>query len=264
MAVNEPIVSFHRLIEPAKLPQRCDRSALGTLPTRAYRYCDAVTSATGYGWWAYPPMTLQLIFDGANIFWHFEGAADWMPLQPAAQFPGFAETFDQDAPEALRGCSPPFLTALPEPGALQIWTGLMARTAPGWSLMVRSPANLPPHGGYTHYEGIVETDTWFGPLFTNLRLTQTNRPIKLSADFPLMQVQPLPRVAYAEETLSAAAIVPNMAHMPDDAWAAYRETIVIPTEDPERPFGAYAVAARKRRKATCPFSGKQGAGTAAA
>jgi hypothetical protein len=83
-------------------------------------------------------------------------------LQPAAQFPGHAARFDEAAPEGLRGCAPPFLTVLPEPGTVQIWTGLMARAAPDWSLLVRAPANLPAPGGYAVYEGIVESDRWFG------------------------------------------------------------------------------------------------------
>ena len=41
----DPIMCFYRLIEQARLPQRADRSAAGTLPTRAYRYCEAVTAA---------------------------------------------------------------------------------------------------------------------------------------------------------------------------------------------------------------------------
>jgi len=89
-------------------------------------------------------------------------------------------------------------------------------------------------------------------LFTNLRLTQTHKPVHLKADYPLLQVQPLPREAYAEHTLSATAIVPNMAAMSDDDWGAYYKTIVTPNDDQNRPFGAYAIAARRRRHGTCP------------
>ena len=248
-------LQFHRLIEQARPPQRADRSAAGTLPTRAYRYCDAVTSAAGFGWWVFTPMDLQLIWDGDKIFWYYDGADDWMPLSPSTQFPNFSSAFDQAAPAALRGCAPPFLTALPEPGMLQIWTGLMARTAPGWSLLIRPPANLPGPGGYAHYEGIVETDAWFGPLFTNLRLTCTHTPVHLRADFPLLQVQPLPREAYAERTLAATDIVPNMQSMQPEDWQAYNRAVALPTLDPDRPFGSYAVAVRKRRQGGCPFSG---------
>jgi hypothetical protein len=226
------LLQFHRLIEQARPPQRADRAAAGTLPTRAYRYCDAVTSAAGFGWWLFPPMDLQLIWDGHDIFWHFDGAPDWLPLSPSAQFPDFSQTFDSSAPATLHGCAPPFLTSLPEPGTLQIWTGLMARTAPDWSLLIRAPANLASPGGYSLYEGIVETDRWFGPLFTNLRLTQTHKPVYLRADLPFVQVQPLPRQAYADETLSSTTIVPSMAAMSDEDWDAYNESVVAPQPEP--------------------------------
>jgi Family of unknown function (DUF6065) len=130
----------------------------------------------------------------------------------------------------------------------------MARTAEDWSLLIRSPANLPTTGGYSLYEGIVETDRWFGPLFTNLRLTQTHKPLHLRADFPLVQVQPLHREAYAEHTLNSVSIVRSMADMSDDDWGAYNETIVTPNQNPDRDFGAYAVAARRRRHGVCPFN----------
>lgn len=247
-----PIVRFHRLIEQARLPQRADRSAAGTLPTRAYRYCEAVTTAAGYGWWIFPPTDLQFLWDGHEIFWQRTGGSDWLPLMPAAQFPDFSARFDATAPASLAGCSPPFLTALPEPGTLQIWTGLIVRTAPDWSLLIRAPANLPSPGGYSLYEGIIEADRWFGPLFTNLRFTRTHTPVRLREDFPLAQLQPLPRIAYAEATLRASESVGDMGQFTPRDWADYQTTIAEPNADPDRPFGAYAVAARRRNRTACP------------
>jgi hypothetical protein len=247
-----PIVRFHRLIEAARLPQRADRSAAGTLPTRAYRYCEAVTAAAGYGWWVFPPTDLHFLWDGHDIFWQCTGGSEWLPLMPAAQFPDFSARFDATAPKSLAGCSPPFLTALPEPGTLQIWTGLIARTAPDWSLLIRAPANLPSPGGYVLYEGIVETDRWFGPLFTNLRFTRSHTPVRLRGDFPFAQIQPLPRIAYAEETLHASASTADIAQITASDWTDYQTTVADPNEDQERTLGNYAVAARKRGRAQCP------------
>ena len=76
-------------------------------------------------------------------------------------------------------------------GSIQIWSGYLARTAPGWALLSRGPANIPSTQGYEHFEGIAETDTWFGPLFTNIRLTRTNAPVEFNVRYPLFQVQPL-------------------------------------------------------------------------
>jgi len=130
---------------------------------------------------------------------------------------------------------------------------MMARTAEAWSLLIRAPANLAPPAGYVLYEGILETDRWFGPLFTNIRLTRTHQPIRLRSDFPLLQVQPLPRHAYGDQTLNAATIVPDMTAMSRGDWHAYQQTIVLPSQDRDRPFGAYAVASRKRRRGECPY-----------
>jgi hypothetical protein len=46
-----PLVTFHRLIEHGRPPERADRSALGTLPTGAYRHCEAAAAASGFGWY---------------------------------------------------------------------------------------------------------------------------------------------------------------------------------------------------------------------
>ena len=243
-----PIVRFLRLIEQTRLPQRADRSAAGTLPTRAYRYCEAVTAAAAYGWWVFPPTDLEFLWDGHDIFWQRTGGSEWQPLMPAAQFPGFSAHFDAMAPESLAGCSPPFLTALPEPGTLQIWTGLIVQTAADWSLLIRAPANLPSPGGYTLYEGIIETDRWFGPLFTNLRFTRSHTPVRLREDFPFAQVQPLPRAAYSEATLRATTSVADMAQFTSSDWAGYRATVAVPNEDQNRTFGAYAAGARRRSR----------------
>src|SRR4051794_10697026 len=43
-----PLVTFHRFIPQARLPQRADRSAIGTMPTRAFRYCEAIVSASAF------------------------------------------------------------------------------------------------------------------------------------------------------------------------------------------------------------------------
>jgi hypothetical protein len=248
-----PIVRFYRLIEEARLPQRADRSAAGTLPTRAYRYCEAVTTATAFGWWVFLPIDIELHWDGHEIFWRYVAETDWLPLRPAAQFPDFAARFDATAPSSLAGCSPPFLTALPEPGTVQIWTGLMARTAQDWGLLIRAPANLPGPGGYAMYEGIIEADRWFGPLITNMRLTRTHSTIRLPADFPLLQVQPLPRIAFADRTLAAASSVADMRGFTPSDWAEYEATIAMPNADLGRPFGTYAVTARKRSRGNCPI-----------
>ncbi len=240
------LITFHRFLPEARLPMRADRSAAGSLPTRAFRYCEPATSAAAFGYYIFPPTNFTLVWDGHNVTWSFQGAGQWLPLT-AVQFPGFRAQFDAAAPPEIQEFSPPFMGALQEPGLIQLWTGYVVRTAPGWSSLVRAPANIPRHGGYELFEGIVETDRWFGPLIINLRLTKTDFPIEFRADFPLIQIQPLPRSVYDDATLNNYELVPDLAGLRPEDWDAYYDTVVRPNTQENRPRGQYAAAARKRR-----------------
>lgn len=257
VAPKSKLVVFHRLVPNARLPQRADRSAAGSLPTRAFRYCEAATTASAFGYYIFPPIGFAIQWDGHDMMWTYEGAGDWMPLA-AAQFPGFRDQFDAVAPEEIREFSPPFLGSLQEPGLIQLWTGLVARTAPGWSLLIRAPANVPRAGGYEHFEGIIETDRWFGPLIANLRLTKTDVPIHFRPDHPLFQAQPIPRIAYDDATLNNYELVPELSQFTPEDWDDYYDTVVRPNTQVVRPRGQYAAAARKRRAAEDPDRGGNG------
>ncbi|HEY1411905.1 MAG TPA: DUF6065 family protein, partial [Rhodopila sp.] len=130
---------------------------------------------------------------------------------------------------------------------VQLWSGLIAQTAPDWHLLVRSPANMPQAGGICLFEGIVETDRWFGPLFTNMRFTRSHIPVRLREDYPLVLVQPVPRHSYSNETLDRMDITPGPSELTTAHLDAYQASIVEPNSRPNRPFGAYATKARKQR-----------------
>ena len=248
-----PAVTFFRAVPGCRAPMRADASVLGTLPSRGFQYCEALRAASSFGWYVFPPIDFTLQWDGSQILWTYRGAKAWYPLT-SAQFPGFQAVFDRHAPRQLRGFAPPFLTAVPEPGIVQLWTGLMVSSAEDWSILVRPPANLPRSLAYDLYEGIVESDRWFGPLFTNLRLVKTDVPIHFSTESPLLQVQPLHRSTYADQVSNGQGLVEDLAAFPPQAWTRYEQTIVKPNLDPQRPVGAYATAARRRRRGACPVA----------
>jgi len=240
-----PLLRFYRFHDAARPPERADRSAGGTLPTRAFRYCEAVAAATGLGWYVFAPIDFALRWDGDDIWWHCRDLDGWALLD-SAQLPGLSARFDAAATDDLQGFAPPFLTTLGEPGLVQVWTGIVARTRPGWSLHVRAPANFPQPGGFVAYEGIVETDHWFGPLFTNIRLTRTHTPVVFHADQPLLQVQPLPRSALAAIVASKPDLA-SLDTMANTDWQDWTTTIATPARC-ARPPGAYAAAARQRAR----------------
>ncbi len=251
-------VTFYGAIPGCRAPIRADPSGLGTLPSRGFQYCEALRSASSFGWYVFPPIDFTLQWDGSEIIWTWRGAKAWYPLT-SAQFPGYQAVFDRLAPKRLRGYSPPFLSAVPGPGIVQVWTGLFIESAEDWSVLVRPPANLPRSLAFELYEGIVETDRWFGPLFTNIRLVKTDVPIHFSTETPLVQVQPLQRSTYADDVSNSFGMVADPAEFPAEVWSRYEQTIVKPNLDPARPVAAYAASVRRRRKGVCPVAHTSGA-----
>lgn len=249
-----PLVSFHRLVPDTLMPMRADRAAMGTLPTAALQYCEAITSASAFGWYGFPPMDFYIQWDGTNFLWTSDQSDCWFPLR-SEHFPGFDEVFDRTAPADVHGYAPPFLTAIAQPGVLQLWTGLMVRTRTGWSILVRPPANLPRSRDYEPYEGIIETDRWFYPLFINIRIITADRPIFFDRNKPLLQVQPLLRQTYDDAEMSTAAFVDGLEEFSERDWDDYRVSIGARAKEPMLRPGRYAADVRKRAsRETCPHA----------
>jgi hypothetical protein len=241
-----PIVQFFQMVPNAYPPRRADKSVGGVIPARALRYCEAITSASAFGWYVFLPMNFKVVWDGHDMLWTYSGVEEWLPLtRDAVQYPGFSQQFDQCAPADVRGFSPTFLAPSMQPGQLQIWTGCIAKTAPGWSLLVRGVANLSHSQSYQVMEGIIETDAWFGPLFDNVRILKTDVPIEFRCDIPFLQVQPIRKDVYADKFLQNFT-VQDMAQLSPDDWQAFHDTVVVPNKSAERKRGQYAVAVRKQ------------------
>jgi hypothetical protein len=241
-----PLAQFFQLVQSGFPPRRADKAVGGVIPARALRYCEALTSASAFGWYVFLPIDFKVVWDGHDMLWTYDGVDEWLPLtRDGVQYPGFSETFDRSAPPELRGFSPPFLTPSIQPGQLQVWTGCIAKTAPNWSLLVRGVANLPRGHSYEMLEGIIETDQWFGPLFDNIRLLKTDVPIEFRSDTPFLQVQPVRKEHYADKLLQNFD-VKTLDELSADDWGAFHRTVVTPNIALERKPGQYAVAARKR------------------
>ena len=243
--LNGPLVEFFQIVPNPNPPRRADKSVGGVIPARALRYCEALTSASAFGWYVFLPIAFKVVWDGHDMLWTYDGVDEWLPLtRDAVQYPNFRDIFDRSAPPELRGFSPSFLAPSIQPGGLQVWTGCIARTAPGWSLLVRGVANLPQALSYQMLEGIIETDTWFGPLFDNIRFLKTDVPVEFRTDVPFLQVQPVRKEIYADKFLQNMA-VRGLADLSPEHWQAFQRTVVAPNIDPDRKRGQYAVSARK-------------------
>jgi hypothetical protein len=243
-----PLITFYEMVRNPRLPMRATKNAAGQLPDRHHR-CEPVRTASGLGWYVFLPIDFQVVFDGSESIISLDDGETWDPLT-SMQYPGFVDVWNANAPPDARGFVPPFCLMGEDHALLQIWTGFLVKTAPGYSILVRQPANIVPPSGYFQWEGVIETDRWFGPLFTNVKLIRTDYPIQFLARRPFLQLIPIHRSEYADSKLNDFVVHDNeaLSSLTSEDWAAYGRTVVTPNADPVvRRQGTYAIAARKRR-----------------
>jgi len=111
------LVTFHRLIPDARLPQRADRSAAGMLPTRAYRYMRAGHDRVGLRYYIFPAWIFQFRFDGYMAV-DLQGVNEWQPIPKSAtcNTPDSEIHFASVAPSECADYAPPLLGVLELPG----------------------------------------------------------------------------------------------------------------------------------------------------
>jgi hypothetical protein len=245
-------VKFHRVYPAAVSPMRADKSALGVMPTMAFRHCEPMRLAASFGWYAFPAEEVSLRWNGSDVFVKEDG--QWQPLV-RSELPGFADYWNRHAPPDLTDLAPPFLTRLQLPGLVQIWTGLLCSTAPGWSVLVRPPSNMRGSFLYAAHEGIIETDQFKPcPLFMNIQLLATDVEIQLPKLVPLLQVQPLLRSTYGDDAHASQEVDGLEAQdngqpaLSPQEWQAYRRTIRVEEDGQPPESGHYAADTRKRAK----------------
>src|SRR5205809_717283 len=92
-------------IEPAAPPPAAD----GMIPVRAFRYCEAIASASGFGWYFFPPMSFSLRLEGNVTYFSHPGTPEeWCKLD-GTDFPGFRARFGAAAPDGFEPLCPTFL-----------------------------------------------------------------------------------------------------------------------------------------------------------
>lgn len=254
------LVEFFRVSPQIILPMRADKSALGGIPAAAYQYCEALRTASGFGWYVFPPANISLRWDGAEVFL-LNDDAEWEPLTSHVS-PAMGEAWDATCPEHLKGAVPPYLSALFVPGVVQIWSGLFAATAPDWNLLVRPLANVVGSRAWSAYEGMIETG-WFKPcpVFINIRLLATGEVIHIARNKPLFQLQPL-HASCLHDAVSDAGLFDALPDMDGGSasaanfWDGVSNTIRSVSVERPPDFGRYGAEVRKRAKragaAQCP------------
>lgn len=184
-------LTFHRAYPEAIPPMAADKSALGTLPLPAFRFCEALRQGSALGWYIFPPSEATLRFDGRSVYVLGEDRLEKL----SSVFLGdeFSKHWQSIAPPEFQDEEIPWLSSLSHSGHVQVWSGLFVSTAPDWQLLIMPLANVPQDAARVEYQGLVRTDLFQpAPLFYNFNIVATDRDVHIRADFPLFQVVAIP------------------------------------------------------------------------
>jgi hypothetical protein len=240
-----PGFEFFQFLDGAPLFERADKTLNGTIPLRAYTYCEPLTTASSFGWHAGAPMDFGLRWDGTQTYFQVGSTGDWQKLTrftPMALF----EAWERFKPKSVEVFPFSVLTALREPGHVQVWTGLVARLPKNYSLLVRGLQNIPRTANYEVLEGVVESSWWHGPVFTVVKLCQTDIPFFFHAQRPFVTLQPVENRLLQNEFYQGTLVSQSLERVPEDLWRTYAEAVAL--HRPNGPPGGYKEACRARRK----------------
>jgi len=259
-----PTVEFFSYYENAPLPRPASTDAMGTLPVRAVQYCLPLKAASGNGFYLYPPFDFAVRWDGVRSdFAWLDGDGnirEWLPLDSgnAVYHPSAADVLAAVPPdragvlgEVLDPEGPSFISADPRaPQTLEILTGIVVRTQPGWVSAVRSVANWASPRPFTVLDGVVETDWYRNDVPTTIRLNQPGEA-RFHRHLPLAQLQVVPLPALRPHHVNAEHPT-GMAQWPDDVWREYVQVARARVQAERR--GTYVSAAKRAvRTDRCPY-----------
>jgi len=163
----------------------------------ALKWCGPIIHANKLGYWVFPPVDMDITYLGGDK-WERNIIRDYAPsekfviegnLRPEDKF--------RDSERMKTAFS------LSEPATVQLWTGCVFRTPPGWCLHVRNPINFPEayNRPYHIQEGIIESDWMNYDIWLNIKFHRIGEKVEIRRDQwpPIAQIVPVRRSSYEGE-----------------------------------------------------------------
>ena len=168
--------------------------------------CGPYVHANKMGWWIFPGVDLDFTYHGDNN-WDVQEYTkfDMQKEQELLNsFPPY-EYKGEDGKTKIHQFTPRahVNAGLADHNIIQIWTGCMFRTPPGWCLLIRSPINAGESYNRPFHiqEGIIESDWMDYDIWMNLVVNRTHERVSIRQNMwpPIAQIIPIRREAYEEK-----------------------------------------------------------------
>jgi hypothetical protein len=165
--------------------EKAEKTCEGLANKGGVQWCGPYTNANKSGFWLYSPIEIDFTYDGEKFeIHHMEdyGPEDYDRVKQLIK--------PSDGSDMEKWCFPGVgrtktTVGLVEKNVIQIWTGLIFETPPGWCLHVRSPVNF-PRRNFEIMEAMLETDWMQYDIWINVSCSKGRT--KITKDFPLAQI----------------------------------------------------------------------------
>jgi len=193
-------------------PQGCkiipaEKTLNGTANEAAVKFCQPYTSANSQGFWVFPPADIDICWKGDTFDYKIISEYTHVDhdLVKSMLREGEAKV-EMFCPEGQGRTK--YGWGNVEKNVVQIWTGCIFHTPPGWNLQIRSPVNCEPRPCFV-MEGVLETDWMQYDIWLNVVFTRQNEWVHLRRDDwpPIAQLIPVLRTEKATWKIESDKIV---------------------------------------------------------
>lgn len=174
--------------------EKAEKTLHGNANEAGVKFCRPYSSCNALGWWVFSPVDLDIIWRGGKIFEH-KLLEPWPNVEHDLVNSLTNEKDNVKVDDFCPASGRSHLTiGAVDDGIVQIWTGCIFKTPPGWCLQIRSPINCNPQPYYV-MEGILETDWMQYDIWINLVFTEKDKLIQIRKNQwpPLAQLIPTRR-----------------------------------------------------------------------
>lgn len=204
---------------------QAEKTLNGSAHKEGVKWCHPFSTVNRFGWWIFPPIDLDFSYNGKTFNYEFFEEFDDSDVELVRKN---VRAEDQVSPEMWcpKGGRTKFSWGAVEPNVLQMWTGLIFQTPPGWSLQIRSPINCNPQPFHV-MEGILETDWMQYDIWLNIVVDRNDELIQFRKNGwpPIAQIVPVFREAYQNWDLQVQDLNRNSAEANQvfDYWIHYNQ-----------------------------------------
>lgn len=222
-----PVIQVWRFHPRGARLEPADTTLAGDAPLPGRQYCGPFVQANGAGYYLYSPVDMDISYDPRQEpRWTYSVLGDGYSDEDVAIMQAMPMNHPLYRSEMLKPRTKIYLAGEHyEPRhTVQIWTGCVFRTPPGWSLWIRSPINREFGRPFQILEGILETDWMWYDIWVNVRFTHIGVKASLRRDGPpLAQLVPVRRESSARWQLEERELAPDDVEAREifDWWVSY-------------------------------------------